>query len=279
MRRSQPVSDLNGVKPRPLLRQSQRDRSGAIRPTREQTPQKTVSELFLKSKHKSDPEPADCVSFSPNKRQKRDLSSCESTTEAQAKLIEPENMYTFNTNGPRKTTVIDLTSSPETSPAKGPFMQRRINGDVRPTNFTPHIGAKKLVVKNFRTTSKSCPDQYYNQIWSQLDVALSAIFSGEKTPYSNEELYRGVENICRQDRAPALFQQLRDKCGKNVSTNLKPSLIRSAIKGSDTSILRAVVTAWSTWNTQLVLLVLSTVLRQAKLTILDYHTFDFLLHG
>ena len=252
MQHSKPKSDLNGVKPKPKERLRQRDKSGVCQSSQGITSQKTVDDLFLTSKHKRDSEAADFVSSSPSKRHKRDSPRSEATIEAQPKTIELKNMYTFNPTGAKNGTVIDLTSSPDNSPAKGPFNQRRTNGGVRPPTFTPHMGAKKLIVKNFRKTSKSCPDQYFKHTWSQLDAALSAIFHGGKAPNSLEELYRGVENICRQDRAPALFEQLREKCKDNVSTRLKPSLISNATSGSDTDFLRVVLDAWSTWSTQLV---------------------------
>ena len=129
---------------------------------------------------------------------------------------------------------------------------RRTSVNVRSNNFTPHMGAKKLVIKNLRTTSKANPNQYYNQTWNQLDAALSKIFNGEKPQHSLEELYRGVENVCRQDRAPDLFEKLYGKCEENLSAIILPPLTRGVSGNSSIGILGLVMKAWSTWNSQMV---------------------------
>ena len=217
----------------------------------EPSPQKTISELFASSKRRvGDPE--FLSKLSPTKRQKLDGTfRSQDGASTQAKTIRPENMYTFNSTSSMANGIIDLTGSPEPGPSKASPFQRRLSGAARSTNFTPHTGPRKLVVRNLRTTPKSSPDQYFNQMWHQLDRALSAIFSNEKLPYPNEELYRGVENICRQERAPALYQRLCDKCKGVISGDVRASLVTSAKDLSDVEVLRAVVEAWSTWNKQM----------------------------
>jgi hypothetical protein len=160
---------------------------------------------------------------------------------------KPEEMYSFTSTPQKRNGIVDLTGSPdpETTPKKNVVSPRR------PSITGPHNGTKKLVVKNFRKTSRASPDRYYNTVWNQLDVALSAIFKNEKVPL--EELYRGVENVCRQEKAPALFQQLRERCKNYVRGGLcEPLLEGRRLAASPVDILRAAIKAWRTWRTQLV---------------------------
>ena len=205
-------------------------------------PQKTISELFASSKHKS----TDQIAVSSRKRQKTEhVGSTEDISSVQIGIIKPENMYTFSSSSPPRNGIIELTNSPSASPRKSSISQRR------PTNFGPHSGTKKLVVKNFRTTSNANPDRYYNNVCSQLDNALSAIFRHEKI--SLEELYRGVENICRQDRAPALFLKLYERCQTHAVADFGAPLVEAAANGTCIGdLLRAVLKAWATWKDELV---------------------------
>lgn len=169
-------------------------------------------------------------------------------------VIPPERMYNFTTSAAKtRNDVIDLTTSPNGSPSKGPFVPRKSNGIVRPTNFTPHTGAKRLVVKNLRKTTRFSQDQYFDQVWEQLEAALDAIFSHQKVSHSLEELYRGVENLCRQNKAPEIYNRLCERCKQYVSGKLKEPLVSRARVADDVDVLRAVVGAWSTWKAQLVI--------------------------
>lgn len=113
-------------------------------------------------------------------------------------------------------------------------------------------GPKKLVVKNLRKAPRSDPEQYFNQVRSQLDAALSAILVNEKVPYSNEELYRGAENLCKQGRAAPLFKTLCKQCKQGVSSQFQEPLVTQASTLDDTGVLRAVLESWEAWNARLV---------------------------
>jgi hypothetical protein len=195
--------------------------------TEESPQQRTISDLFSKGKTSS-------PQLSPNKRLKRDTSG--------PKPLPPDKMYSFSS----KNGTIDLTSS---SPGKGP---RPNSMSGRPSNFAPHQGAKKLVVKNLRTTPKGNAEQYMNKVWGQLDEALTEIFNDEQPTQSLEELYKGTENLCRQGKAPEIYKRLVGRCKAHVSTTLKNKLLEKAAVGKPVDTLRAVVEAWSVWNRQLV---------------------------
>ena len=154
------------------------------------------------------------------------------------------------------TGVIDLTGSPPPAQVKRSPPRKRTNGIVRPTSFTPNSGPKKLPVRNLRTTPKSDPSQYYQRVLTQLDVALTAIFDGESTPYSMEELYSGVRSLCQQNQAPAVYKKLSERCEHHLSVNILGLLKNEDSAATAVTRLESLVKAWSVWQTQLVCLCL-----------------------
>ncbi|MCJ1474829.1 hypothetical protein MMC13_003489 [Lambiella insularis] len=235
MRHSKPTTERSAAK------STSAESIRSPRQSFEETPsRRTIAELSGPSKRKNTSEPL----ASSVKRLKRDHSpSTDGPNHRPVVPTKPDNMYTFSSTATKGKEIVDLTGSPTTSLRKGSISQRR------PNNFVPHTGTKKLVIKNFRKTSKSNPDQYYNTVWNQLDVALSAIFRHEKIPL--EELYKGVENVCRQDKAPALFQKLCERCKDNVLQNLRNPLIKDARNSAESiEVLRSATNAWSAWKEQ-----------------------------
>lgn len=132
-------------------------------------------------------------------------------------------------------------------------VKRAPHGATTPnSNFTPHTGAKKIVVKNLRTGPRLNQDSYFEKVWAQLDAALTAIFDGGKPEVSLEELYKGAENVCRQGRAAVLAKKLQDRCREHVSGRVRAALLARASDGTNMDTLRAVVDAWTTWVARLV---------------------------
>ena len=209
--------------------------------------QRTISELFATSKQAiTSREIDDLPGASPCKRIKTHHSKHELERSSAMPRATSGDMYDFSNPKTRQAIgPIDLTGSPTGSPAKG-----RIDS-VRSTNNAPRTGPRKIVVRGLRKVSRSDPDEYYNRVWGQLDVALSAIFLGEILSYSMEELYRGVEIVCKQDRAAALYKKVREKCASQVSSRIKAPLASAAEVDSAVEVLREVVRAWSIWNKQL----------------------------
>ena len=144
--------------------------------------------------------------------------------------------------------VIDLTNgTPPTSP-----QARRVNGAVKPkSGINPHTGAKKLVVKNLKTNTSWDSKAYLEKIWEQLDAALAVIFKDAHDGFSKEDLYRGVENVCRQGGASTLFSRLEQRCRLHVERDMGEPLREKS--GSDSvTVLRAVLTEWARWKEQMV---------------------------
>lgn len=154
-----------------------------------------------------------------------------------------ENMYNFSsTNGKP---VIDLTKSPSPRKRFVTGVSTKIDPGSRPN------GAKKLVVKNLRTTSRSDPNNYCNKTLVKLDDALTEIFQGQRLTLSNEELYKGCENVCKlgkaEDLAKKLSTRMRDHVAKDVWEILAK---RSNEKNAE--VLRLIISSWASWKKQLV---------------------------
>ncbi|KAI9736141.1 MAG: hypothetical protein M1834_001025 [Cirrosporium novae-zelandiae] len=191
--------------------------------------QKDIPELFLTSK----PSPAlsEPVSSS-SKKPKRES--------APRLKRSRSDMYTFESRSPKGTQTIDLTKPP-----------MKNTSDFAKA-FTPHAGAKKIVVKNLRQITKVDPTQYLNRIWVKLEAALEAIFNEQRIPHPLEELYRGVESLCRQGQAAEVARRLRLKCLCHTSMLRNTLQGMSKANSHDHEVLKDVITAWEKWSAQLV---------------------------
>lgn len=125
---------------------------------------------------------------------------------------------------------------------------------VKPPRPPPHSGAKKLVVKNMRRTSRTDLDEYYGRTWTQLNLALTAVFGGQEPIQSLEQLYRGVEDVCRHGKAESLYKELRRRCQSFLDEEMLPSIIAQSGRGN-VGVLRTVHAAWMSWSRQMVRLV------------------------
>lgn len=159
-------------------------------------------------------------------------------------------MYSFPTTKPHTNGVIDLTGSSPPSPSHA--RKASINASARPTAFTPHQGAKRLIVKNLRTTPRTDPEQYFTKVWDQLDAALTNIFGLENAKYSLEELYKGAENLCRQGRSAELYKRLRARCESHLAGQIREVLADKASQLSSVDLLSSYLEAWKTWSGRLV---------------------------
>ncbi len=160
--------------------------------------------------------------------------------------LRAEDRYNFSSRKPQQAAkFVDLTGSPENSPVKS-------RAKARPTAVgPPRRGLEKITVKGWKTAPKADPDEYYNTVWKRLEAFLVAVFADEKLPYSNEELYKGVEIVCRQGKAGDLYGKLEKTCNWNVLHTVKEPLVQ--ISGNDNAVvvLQSVVRAWSRWNKQM----------------------------
>ncbi|KAH7418933.1 Cullin family-domain-containing protein [Cadophora sp. MPI-SDFR-AT-0126] len=122
------------------------------------------------------------------------------------------------------------------------------------SNFQPNIGARKLVVKNLKTASRTKDTEaYYTRTWNELDEAFTSVFNGRTTDVALEILYRGVEYICRRNKADVLFEHFKARCKTYLEKEMLPQL-ESEIGTSNVDALRAVHKFWTRWNEQSTLL-------------------------
>lgn len=238
--------------------------------------QKSIADLFSRSKESSNRQ----FQLSPtSKRPRRDnLYPSAHSPISKPDIIPPEEMYSFTNSGPKANGIIDLTNSPTSSPCKAAMRAKGKGIQPQTPNFSPHTGAKKLVVKNLRTAPRVNPEQYFTKVWAQLDSSLKAIFDNGKPTHSLEELYKGSENLCRQGKAPELYKKLHDRCEGHIAGTLRDQLRAKAGVGREVDTLHAVVEAWSKWKEQMV----SRDLMSdwiSDLLISGYTSFNFLLHG
>ncbi|WEW61045.1 hypothetical protein PRK78_006534 [Emydomyces testavorans] len=162
--------------------------------------------------------------------------------------IPVEKMYNFSNSDFKGSSIGQQNNRTSSSGASRTYP----SPSSTPSNFTPHTGPKRLTVKNLRIVPKLDQEQYFERIWGQLDAALTAIFDGQKPPYSLEELYKGAENVCRQKRASNLAKRLQERCKAYISDSVFPSMLAKTEETDDIDSLRAMEAAWSAWSLRLV---------------------------
>jgi len=213
---------------------------------------KTIKELFT-----TQSKPNAAVPLSPTKKRARRESSPIATTEAATSPAPSSNMSTADmyhfpskrADIPGSADVVDISSSPDNSPAKANG-QRNGMRKVAP-NMHANGGPKRLLVKNFKPTRKVDPKVFLDQTWQKVEKALDTIFAQGTVDFSLEELYRGVENVCRQGMAREIKEKLVTKCKEYIGGPLKTKVKESLAKGN-VETLRATLQAWVVWNEQMV---------------------------
>ena len=116
-----------------------------------------------------------------------------------------------------------------------------------PSNFQPHAGAKKLIIKGLRTTSRKDLEDHYERVWEKVDEALSAVFRGQDPITPLDKLCRGVEETCRHGQSKKLVDHLKERCRAYLEKELLPA-VETEGEGTSIDSLRAVWKFWSLWN-------------------------------
>ncbi|KAK3708558.1 hypothetical protein LTR37_011453 [Vermiconidia calcicola] len=241
-----PASGPQSAKPEPKPSPPDRKRKRSNRqPSSEDTPkQQTLQSLFAGQQK---PHVNTAVASPSSKRQRQDSRQPPSTP---PRTLATSDMYTFSSRSPMSNGngVIDLTNgSPQTSP-----QSKRVNGAMKGrSGINPHTGAKKLVVKNLKTNTTWDSKAYLEKIWGQLDEALSIIFKDGHDGFSKEDLYRGVENVCRQGGASTLFSRLQSRCADHVERDMFDGL-KEKVNTDSVTLLKAVIAEWVRWKEQMV---------------------------
>ncbi|KAK4174823.1 Cullin family-domain-containing protein [Triangularia setosa] len=154
--------------------------------------------------------------------------------------------------------VIDLTQS--SSPGR-PFNSSSV-GSGRPggiSGLQPHLGPRKLVIKNLRSTTstqKDGADEYYSRTRNDLNNALGAIFAGRPTGQPMERLYRGVEDLCRNGEAEDLYNRLKATCDQWLTSDdgigqLKKEVTAKSTHLNEVEVTAAVMQVYHRWNARM----------------------------
>jgi hypothetical protein len=134
-------------------------------------------------------------------------------------------------------------------------------GNARQT-FSPQTPlrpqTRKITIRNLKAAPDSVPAAYFAQMTNKLRRAVNTILTEGTLADSLEELYRGVENLVRENKGAELYDMLQDSCRMFVAGNLKPS-VEGGVAGSvglggDGGIraVECVEGAWGKWTSQLV---------------------------
>jgi cullin 4 len=117
---------------------------------------------------------------------------------------------------------------------------------------------RKITIKNLKSTPDSVPAAYFLQTTQKLQRAVSTILVEGNLVDSLEELYRGVENLVRENKGPELYEMLQDSCQKFVSGNMRENvekgIVGSVGLGGDGGVraVECIERAWGKWTSQLV---------------------------
>lgn len=238
---------------------------------------KTIKELFTTQ---SKPHAATAAPLSPTKKRSRRELESESESKPPSSMSTAD-MYHFPS---KRGDVVDMTASPDSSPARAGGPRSTTGTNTNGTNGTrktaPNMhatgGPKRLLVKNFKPTRKVDPKAFLDQTWHKIDGALDTIFAHAAVDFSLEELYRGVENLCRQGMAKDIKERLITKCRDYVGGSLTAKVQESLGRGN-VEVLRATLQAWGVWNEQMVRIICSTASQYSVLTRPEIPRLDLLL--
>lgn len=121
------------------------------------------------------------------------------------------------------------------------------------SGFTPMSGAKKIVIKNLRTSATRAADveNYYKRTWVDVDAALSSILVGTHPRVPLESVYRGIEDLCRHNEGDKLYQMLKQRCAQHLHSKVL-SKIKEAGIFSDIAVLQSVWDQWAIFSKTLI---------------------------
>jgi len=201
--------------------------------------EKTIKELFT-----TQAKPHAAAPWSPTgKRTRRAPSPATAATSSTPSAMSTADMYSF----PSKRAAGPDGADSRATAAGG--QRNSLRKTAPPTHAA--TGPKRLLVKNFRPVRKVDPRVFLDQTWAKTDRALDTIFGQGDIDFSLEELYRGVENVCRQNMAREVKDRLIARCNAHVAGSLK-SRVQASVGRANVDVLRATLQVWAEWNSQVV---------------------------
>ncbi|KFH43225.1 Cullin-4A-like protein [Hapsidospora chrysogenum ATCC 11550] len=153
-------------------------------------------------------------------------------------------------------TMMSAASSTMSARAKGKLPEAAGPSRSSASAFQPYTGAKKLQIKNLRTSTSADRDakaaEYYARIHRDLEAAVEAVWAGGKLPLPLERLYRGVEDLCRKGDAGKIYDPLRTRMEAHVNKVILPRVERNG-RNSNMETAKSLLAEWHAWNSQMIL--------------------------
>lgn len=118
------------------------------------------------------------------------------------------------------------------------------NGETTPTK------KKKLTISEFKVKPK-IPESFEKESWKKLSEAINAIFRKEIISFSQEELFKCVQDLCIHQKSAELYQNLSQECLKNVQLFLEPLLNQTT---DTTAYLGMIVKTWEDFSSEFILI-------------------------
>eukprot|EP00800_Vazella_pourtalesii_P022935 TRINITY_DN9108_c0_g1_i7.p1 TRINITY_DN9108_c0_g1~~TRINITY_DN9108_c0_g1_i7.p1 ORF type:complete len:781 (+),score=101.85 TRINITY_DN9108_c0_g1_i7:78-2420(+) len=95
------------------------------------------------------------------------------------------------------------------SPKRARMSQSSTPANGMVASSRAQTGPRKITIKKLRSISnQSIPDNYINEVWVRLEETIHAIYEERPVPYSRNQLYREVENLCVNQMGPKLYEKI-----------------------------------------------------------------------
>lgn len=211
--------------------------------------QQSIHQILKSHESKRASEELETPEASPNSKKRKIFQGDKdknNSSQSPVKPVSKASMYNFSSSRGNGSAVVDLTKSPVSSPK---HRSRRISVTARVDTSNLNGAPKRIIVKNLRDTPRSDPKQYLENTFKGIDEALTALFKDGQPSWSNEELYRGAENLCKLGMAKELWKIVQESCKKHVAEDFRANLVARAQEGN-VEVLEAVLDAFTTWNAQ-----------------------------
>lgn len=117
---------------------------------------------------------------------------------------------------------------------------------------------RKITIKNLTRTPDYIPAAYFQQTTRKLKDAVHTILHEGTVADSLEELYRGVENLVRENKGAELYDMLSKMCREYVQNTMRvdveKSIVGSVGVGGDGGVtaVECIESAWGKFMSKLV---------------------------
>mmetsp|Transcript_1741 Transcript_1741/g.2670 ORF Transcript_1741/g.2670 Transcript_1741/m.2670 type:complete len:801 (+) Transcript_1741:58-2460(+) len=96
-------------------------------------------------------------------------------------------------------------------------------GNLARKKAQPAAPARKMVIKPFKVKPK-LPENFEEETWEKLKMAVEAVHQKKPVACSQEELYRAAEGLCLHKMAGNLYKRLQTECEEHISFKIRSLL-------------------------------------------------------